>query len=99
MSAKPSLPLLSQEVIWHDSQVSHAQRERLLGQRALTVWLTGLSAAGKSTLAFALERELHEGGRACVTGNSAAFARPTEPAGAGESAAGWRRRALSSSGA
>jgi adenylylsulfate kinase len=37
----------------------------LLGQRALTIWLTGLSAAGKSTLAFALERELHEGGRAC----------------------------------
>ncbi|GEM_PF-4288818 len=34
-----------------------------------------------------------------VTGNSEAFAPPTEPAGAGESAAGWRRRALSSSGA
>ena len=65
MSAEPSLPLLPHEVVWHDGQVSRAQRERLFGQRALTIWLTGLSAAGKSTLAFALERELHERGRAC----------------------------------
>lgn len=36
---------------------------------------------------------------ASVTGNSAAFARPMESAGAKESVAGWRRRALSSSGA
>ena len=53
------------DVVWHDGQVARAQRERLLGQRALTVWMTGLSAAGKSTLAFALERELYERGRAC----------------------------------
>ncbi|MBN8452303.1 adenylyl-sulfate kinase [Accumulibacter sp.] len=65
MAAEPSLPLLPHEVVWHDGQVSRAEREKLLGQRALTVWLTGLSAAGKSTLAFALERELHERGRAC----------------------------------
>jgi len=65
MAAEPSLPLLPHEVVRHDGEVSRAHRERLLGQRALTVWLTGLSAAGKSTLAFALERELHEGGRAC----------------------------------
>lgn len=37
----------------------------MLGQLPMTVWLTGLSAAGKSTLAFALERELVSNGRAC----------------------------------
>ena len=65
MSAEPSLPVFPHDVVWHDGQVARAQRERLLGQRALTVWMTGLSAAGKSTLAFALERELYERGRAC----------------------------------
>lgn len=53
------------QLVWHDGQVSGADRARLLGQQPLTVWLTGLSAAGKSTLAFALERELHRRGRAC----------------------------------
>jgi adenylylsulfate kinase len=46
-------------------QVSTGERWRLLGQRALTVWLTGLSGAGKSTLAAALERQLIDRARAC----------------------------------
>jgi len=55
----PKLPLLwSRAVVWHDGQVARAQRAHLLGQRALTVGMTGLSAAGKSTLAFAVERAL-----------------------------------------
>lgn len=44
--------------IWHSSLVTHEERWALLKQRPMTIWLTGLSAAGKSTLAFALEREL-----------------------------------------
>jgi adenylyl-sulfate kinase len=36
-----------------------------LDQQPITIWLTGLSAAGKSTLAFALERALIDQGRAC----------------------------------
>jgi adenylylsulfate kinase len=50
---------------WHDGAVSKADRARLLGQQPVTIWLTGLSAAGKSTLAFGLERQLHRLGRAC----------------------------------
>jgi bifunctional enzyme CysN/CysC len=46
-------------------KVSAQQREALLGQKPLTVWLTGLSAAGKSTIAAELERRLAEGARAC----------------------------------
>lgn len=56
-----SIPLIA----WHGSQVTPAERQKLLGQQPITIWLTGLSAAGKSTLAFALERELIDQGRAC----------------------------------
>ena len=52
------------QVVWHRSNVTTGDRERLLGQRPLTLWLTGLSASGKSTLAFALERKLIDAGRA-----------------------------------
>ena len=44
-------------------QVPRSEKEQLLGQRGLVVWLYGLSGSGKSTLANALERELHESGR------------------------------------
>ena len=47
------------------SLVTAAQRERLLHQRGATVWLTGLSGSGKSTIAKALERRLVERGHAC----------------------------------
>ncbi len=53
------------EVVWHDGHVQLEERSQLLGQRPITVWLTGLSASGKSTLAFALERHLIEIGHAC----------------------------------
>jgi adenylyl-sulfate kinase len=41
------------------TQVSKAQREKLLQQRATLVWFTGLSGSGKSTLAVQLEAQLH----------------------------------------
>ena len=37
----------------------------LLGQRGVMVWFTGLSGSGKSTIAIALERELHKRGLLC----------------------------------
>ena len=46
-------------------QVAAGERWRLLGQRPITVWLTGLSGAGKSTIAAALERQLTDSARAC----------------------------------
>jgi len=42
--------------------VSAGARERLLGQRAVTIWMTGLSGSGKSSIAQELERRLHEEG-------------------------------------
>ncbi len=53
------------ELVWHSGHVSQHDRQNLLNQNACTLWLTGLSAAGKSTLAFALERKLFEHGFAC----------------------------------
>jgi len=46
-----------------DTMLRQADKEQLLGQRGLVVWLIGLSGSGKSTLARALEHELYEAGR------------------------------------
>jgi bifunctional enzyme CysN/CysC len=48
---------------WHNMDVTRNLRESQLGQRAVTVWLTGLSGAGKSTLANALEKRLFSLGK------------------------------------
>ena len=53
----------AQNITWHEGNVSRSDRERLLGQRGATVWLTGLSGSGKSTIAVAAERALVERGR------------------------------------
>ena len=45
-------------ITWHEGHVSRAIREKLLGQKGCTIWFTGLSASGKSTLAFTLEHAL-----------------------------------------
>lgn len=45
--------------------LSRADKESLLGQRGMMLWFTGLSGSGKSTVAIALERELHKRGLLC----------------------------------
>ncbi len=45
-------------VTWHEGSVSRAEREQLLNQKGVTVWMTGLSASGKSTIACILEQML-----------------------------------------
>jgi bifunctional enzyme CysN/CysC len=50
-----------------NSLVSAKQRENLIGHKALTVWLTGLSGSGKSTVARLLEYKLFEKGiHSCI---------------------------------
>lgn len=48
-----------------EGKVSYGDRCRLLGQKGLVVWFTGLSGSGKSTIAVELERMLMQRGRAC----------------------------------
>jgi bifunctional enzyme CysN/CysC len=43
---------------WHDMDVTREFREKQLGQKACTIWFTGLSGAGKSSLANELEKRL-----------------------------------------
>jgi bifunctional enzyme CysN/CysC len=50
-------------VIWHEPALPRRQRWRVLGLRGATVWLTGLPASGKSTIAEELERRLVGTGR------------------------------------
>jgi adenylylsulfate kinase len=45
-------------ITWHEGHVNRQVREGLLQQKGCTIWMTGLSAAGKSTLAFTLEHAL-----------------------------------------
>jgi adenylylsulfate kinase len=49
-------------IVWHEGAVTRADREKVNGHRACTVWLTGLSGSGKSTIAVALEKALWERG-------------------------------------
>ncbi|TPV96502.1 MAG: sulfate adenylyltransferase subunit CysN [Myxococcales bacterium FL481] len=55
--------LRTKNIYVHGGMVSRQEREAKLGQSAVTIWLTGLSASGKSTIAVALERHLFEEGR------------------------------------
>lgn len=48
-----------------DSMMSRDDKEQLLKQRGMMLWFTGLSGSGKSTVAIALERELHSRGLLC----------------------------------
>ncbi|NLF16242.1 MAG: sulfate adenylyltransferase subunit CysN [Lentisphaerae bacterium] len=57
---------VSQHIRREESLVSAAEREALLGQRGGTVWLTGLSGSGKSTVARELERRLMAAGHLCT---------------------------------
>src|SRR5213083_1503689 len=45
-------------ITWHEGSVARQEREQLLGQKGVTVWMTGLSASGKSTIACILEQML-----------------------------------------
>ena len=47
---------------WHESGLERDHRWNSLGTRGATVWLTGLPASGKSTIAAQLERILVEAG-------------------------------------
>ncbi len=53
-----SAPRASSNITWHGGAVARSDRERLLGQRGATIWLTGLSGSGKSTIAVAVEARL-----------------------------------------
>ena len=57
---------MSENVVWHDGDLSRAERWESLGVSGAVVWLTGLSGSGKSTVAAALELMLIGSGQPVV---------------------------------
>jgi len=51
------------EITWHESKLTRPPRWELIKHRGATVWLTGLSASGKSTIAAALEERIAREGQ------------------------------------
>lgn len=52
-------------ITWHEGHVSRAEREKLLKQKGVLLWFTGLSGSGKSTIAYTLEHALVQRGHLC----------------------------------
>ena len=46
----------SQNITWHDSEVTKAERQEKNGHKSVVLWFTGLSGSGKSTISVALEK-------------------------------------------
>jgi len=56
---------VSRHIVRETNLVSSEERERMLGQKGVTFWLTGLSGSGKSTIAKAFEQKLIAEGHPC----------------------------------
>ena len=50
------------QIVWHEGHVSRRQREDLLQQKGVLIWLTGLPSSGKSTIGFTTEHYLVQRG-------------------------------------
>lgn len=60
----PQAHSFTSNITWHEG-LNRKERSELRGQKGATVWFTGLSASGKSTIATALEQHLLHLGLAC----------------------------------
>ena len=49
-------------VHWHGGEINRPERAQILGHSGATLWFTGLSGSGKSTIAVALEQALYQRG-------------------------------------
>ncbi len=56
----------SKHITMTSGQITRTDRERMLQQRGYTIWLTGLSGSGKSTIGQALEQQLMTESRLCM---------------------------------
>ena len=54
----------NKNITFHEGKITYDDRCRLLGQKGMVLWLTGLSGSGKSTIAVEVEKELYKSGRA-----------------------------------
>jgi adenylylsulfate kinase len=63
------------QITWHAGSVTREERKAVLKQQGATLWFTGLSGSGKSTVAVALEQALIQRGHAayCLDGDNIRF--------------------------
>lgn len=54
---------MNHNLTWHNMDITKLLREKQMGQKACTIWMRGLSGAGKSTIANALEKRLYAMGK------------------------------------
>ncbi|RXJ02025.1 adenylyl-sulfate kinase [Anaerobacillus alkaliphilus] len=52
--------MASENIVWHETTISKADRQSKKGHKSCILWFTGLSGSGKSTLANAVEKELYQ---------------------------------------
>jgi len=52
-----------ENLVWHKGKVEYEDRCRVINQKGLVIWLTGISGSGKSTIAVELEKELTRSGK------------------------------------
>ena len=55
---------MNNNIVWHPNKVTAEDRQKVLGQKGLVVWFTGLSGSGKSTIAVEVEKMLIDAGHA-----------------------------------
>ena len=62
----------NKNIVWHKRAVFYADRCKLLKQNGMVVWFTGLSGAGKSSIAMGVEKKLYEMGKLsyCLDGDN-----------------------------
>lgn len=53
---------MADNILWHDHKITRAERSVNKNQKPCLLWFTGLSGSGKSTIANALDVELHKRG-------------------------------------
>jgi adenylylsulfate kinase len=51
---------MCKNIVWSENLISRKDRESMLGQKGVIIWLTGLSGSGKSTIAKSVEKKLHK---------------------------------------
>jgi len=51
---------MSKNIVWSESIIGRKERESMLGQNGVVIWMTGLSGSGKSTIAKKVQEKLYE---------------------------------------
>jgi len=54
---------MKKNIVWSKSPVERQEREAILGQKGMILWMSGLSGSGKSTIGHLVEKKLTEKGR------------------------------------